>query len=297
MECPVASFVEGNRMFESITGLAKRLLERLLNRYGFQVRRIQPDIINQVGSFSALGEQSLIHGYLDQLKPQSQFCVDIGASDGVTSSNTFALFREGWQGLAVEYESERFAHLARMYAALPGVSLAKCKATPVNICALLEGNQVPERFGVLSLDIDGYDYFVLEQILSKFRPSLVCAEINEKIPPPIKFTVRWNPEYAWAADHFYGQSISQLYILCTQYRYALVEMHNTNVFLIPEEISSYPLLAPEEAYSKGYLEIDRKERFPWNADMEELLSLPPEEAVDFINTYFRQYKGKFTCSL
>ena len=54
--------------------------------------------------------------------------------------------------------------------------------------------------------------------LSDYRPRLICSEINEKIPPPIKFTVKYSPNHYWQGDHFYGQSISQLYKLCKKYK-------------------------------------------------------------------------------
>jgi len=75
------------------------------------------------------------------------------------------------------------------------------------------------------IDIDGYDYFVLDELLSAFRPAIICAEINEVIPPPIKFTVKWHPSYVWGENHFFGQSICQLNLLCEKYDYALVELH------------------------------------------------------------------------
>jgi hypothetical protein len=256
------------------------------------------DDIKRVSSFSNLDEQSLTLRYLRDLAPGNRCCVDIGASDGVSMSNTYALFGDGWEGIAVEYDGVKFSSLARAYELFSGVNLAKCKITPENVCALLEGNEVPERFAFLSLDIDGYDYFVLEQILSRFRPSLVCAEINEKIPPPVKFTVKWDPHYVWAVDHFYGLSISQLDVLCRQYQYSIVELHYNNAFIVPEEISVYPSLTPEQAYAGGYLgQADRTEKFPWNSDMEDLLSLQPQEAVTYVNEYFRKYAGKFVCSL
>jgi len=275
----------------------RKFIHRILKKFGLENRRIQPENNIDTIIYSHLDEQRLISRYMHQLKPQNKFCVDIGANDGISMSNTYAQFLGGWDGLAIEWDSENFSNLAKNYLKFSGINLAKCKATPVNVCTLLEGNQIPERFGFLSLDIDGYDFFVLEKILSKFRPSLICVEINEKIPPPIKFTVKWDPEYFWAEDHFYGQSISQLYILCIQYKYSLVELHYNNAFLIPEEISSFPSLTPNEAYTKGYLEQpDRKEKFPWNANVEELLRLPPQEAVEFINRFFLKYDGKFICT-
>ena len=42
-----------------------------------------------------------------------------------------------------------------------------------------------------------------EEWLTRYRPELICAEVNEKIPPPLKFSVRWDPNYRWSNDHFW----------------------------------------------------------------------------------------------
>ncbi len=102
------------------------------------------------------------------------------------------------------------------------------------------------------IDIDGYDYFVLDELLSSFRPAIICAEINEVIPPPIKFTVKLHPSYVWGENHFLGQSICQLSLLCKKYDYILVELHYNNAFLVPKELNPFTPLTPEDAYIKGY---------------------------------------------
>ena len=275
---------------------AKSLVKRLFESCGIEISHKQSNKDNSI--FSHLDEQRSIYKHIDGLKLENRICVDIAAGDGINMSNTYALFRDGWKGLAVEYDRDKFASLAHTYAKFSDVNLAKCKVTPENVISLLEANQLPKQFGFLNLDIDSYDYFVLEQLLREFRPSLICVEVNEKIPPPVKFTVKWDPGYFWREDHFYGQSIAQLYTLCAKFQYSLVELHYNNAFLIPSEINPNPPLTPEEAYQNGYVnQPDRKEKFPWNANMEALLSLPPEEAVAFINSYFSEHKGLFICSL
>jgi hypothetical protein len=272
-----------------------RLIQHLLKRYGFELNRIYRE--TQPRTFSSLDEQSRIKEFTQSLENRKSWCVDIGAGDGVKGSNTFALFRDGWKGLAVEYDPQRFAMLARTYASLE-VDLAKCKVTPNSIVPLLQAHHVPTDFDVLSLDIDGYDYFVLEQFLDKFRPSVICTEINEKIPPPIKFAVRYDPHYSWAGDHFYGQSISLLHQLCSTQNYSLVELHYNNAFLIPNELNTFPALTAEEAYARGYREKrDRSDKFPWNANMEALLTLPPSQGLSFVADLFEKYSGQFICTL
>ena len=249
-------------------------------------------------TYSHLNEQSIINKYLNTLSLESRYCVDIGASDGLSMSNTYALFKDGWCGLAIEFDTKKFSSLASSYVNFPNVNLSKCMVTPPNILSLLEANNVPEKFEFLSLDIDGYDYFVLEQILGKYRPKLICTEINEKIPPPIKFTVKWDPSYIWGVDHFYGQSISQLHILAAKHQYALVELHYNSAFLIPIEYSPNVSLTPEEAYQSGYLgKPDRKIKFPWNENMEEVLHMKPNDVLIFVNKFFEKYKGKYEASI
>lgn len=255
------------------------------------------DNTNKV-KYSYLDEESVIEELINTINIDYKYCVDIAASDGVTMSNTYSLFQKGWSGLAVEYDSSKFAALAAQYIYFHDVHISKVMVTPENVVTLLKAHSVPENFGLLNLDIDGYDFFVLDELLTSFRPSIICAEINESIPPPLKFTVKWDSDYVWENNHFYGQSICQLDILCKKYDYALVNLHYNNAFLIPKEISPLPSLTPEEAYRTGYLErLDRKLKFPWNADVEDIHNLSPETALNYVNNLFAKYQSKFVCCL
>lgn len=242
---------------------------------------------------SALGELAVARELLGSLGIETGFAVDVAACDGVTKSNTLGLYETGWRGLAVEGNPERFARLARAYVELEQVALVRAWITPASICAILEAGGVPERPEFLNLDLDSYDHFVLDALLERYRPHLVCAEINEKIPPPIRFTVTYDPEHVWQLDHFYGQSIAKLHELCERRGYALVRLHYNNAFLVPVE-HGLPGLAPEEAYRAGYLDRpDRLEVFPWNADMEQLHAFGPADQLAFLRAKFAAYEGRY----
>ncbi len=242
---------------------------------------------------SALGELAVARELFARLGIETGFAVDVAACDGVTKSNTLGLYEAGWRGLAVEGNPERFARLARAYVELGQVALVRTWITPASICAILEAGGVPEQPEFLNLDLDSYDHFVLDALLERHRPKLVCAEINEKIPPPIRFTVTYDPGHVWQLDHFYGQSISKLYELCERHGYALVRLHYNNAFLAPVECG-LPGVTPEVAYRAGYLERpDRLEVFPWNADMEQLHALGPDDQLAFLRAKFAAYEGRY----
>lgn len=278
--------------------LAKRSLKSGLAALGVELRRIRPAGESGRPRFSNFGEEALVRSLLAKTRPRERFCVDIGAGDGETSSNTCFLLRDGWDGLSVEWDGGRFARMAHRYAGLRGARLLRARVTPDNVAALLSGAEVPREFGFLSLDIDGYDHFVLESVLRAYRPAVICAEINEKIPPPLRFTVKWRPDHAWAQDHFYGQSLSLLEDLAGRHGYVLAGLEYNNAFLVPTGTAGVTALSAGEAYRSGYLDRpDRLEKLPWNRDMEALHALDPEGMADFVRRRFAAYEGRYLLAI
>lgn len=260
-----------------------------------QLKNLRHKFINSSKN-SNLGEETVIKKFLRYVKIQNKVCVDIAASDGTTQSNTLFLYKQDWSGLALEYDGGRFSILANHYKKFSNVNLMRVKALPENVVAILEANLISKNFEFFNLDIDSYDYFVLDQVLSKYRPQLICTEINEKIPTPIEFSVKYSPDHFWHGDHFYGQSISQLYKLCVKYNYKIVELYYNNAFIMPNEIKGPKSLSPEQAYKSGYLnKSDRKNKFPWNADMEILQNMTANDAKIFLKDKFAKYRGNYIC--
>jgi hypothetical protein len=239
-------------------------------------------------------DEHILLKYLERLATGRNYCVDIAAQDGVMGSQTLRLFQAGWSGLAVEYDGRMFAALSGMYQSFDDVSLVRTKVVPDNVVSILQAARCPREFTFLSLDIDSYDHYLLDRILETFRPRMICVEINENVPPPLKFTVTFHEDQHWTGDHFQGQSICKCHELCLKHRYDIVELHYNNLFLVPAELNAWPALTPQAAYDAGYrLKTDRQQRFPWNADMEAVLSLSPREAVAFLERKFAAYAGRY----
>src|SRR5882672_8161472 len=90
-------------------------------------------------SFSNGREEQMLAEYVAGLLPSrhSRTAVDIGAGDGVRSSNTYALFLNGWRGVGIEFDSRKFVKLARAYKYFPEVYACRNRVTPDNIVPLL----------------------------------------------------------------------------------------------------------------------------------------------------------------
>lgn len=268
----------------------------MLNQIKYIAKQLRHRLYKATNT-SYTGEQAVIEKCLRKISKKNNVCVDIAASDGMSQSNTLFLFEQDWSGLAVECQIDNFAILASHYRKYSGVNLYRGKVFPHNVVSLLQTCHIPRNFSFLNLDIDSYDYYVLDQILSTYRPQLICAEINENVPPPIRFTVKYASDQAWAGDHFFGQSLSQLDLLCKKYKYSIVELCYNNVFLVPSECPGFSHLTSEEAYQRGYAnKHDRKKKFPWDKDMEGLQEMSAVVGVKFLKNKFAKYKGKFICT-
>ncbi|HEV7743922.1 MAG TPA: hypothetical protein VGO56_02895 [Pyrinomonadaceae bacterium] len=271
-------------------------LTKAAQRYGSIIElALQKVRYSLRGRFSHANEQNILAKYIAQLLPpdQPRTVVDIGAGNGVRWSNSYALLLAGWKALGVEVDPQKYALLEKVYRKFPNARASNSLAEPANIASLLQKFDIERNFGVLCLDIDGNDYWVLDEILEEFRPGLVVTEINENIPPPLRFVVKFDPQFQ-LRYHFYGYSIAALEDLCEQHNYGILELEYNNAFLAPRELKSAQFRDATTAYREGYLDRpERKERFATNLDMEGLHSLSPEEGIRFLHNFYAADVGNY----
>ena len=238
---------------------------------------------------------------IEKMSIKERFYVDLGASNGVSSSSTFLFAKnQNWGGLSVEFDEEKFLIMKNIYKDFNMAYLSKIKITPNNIKSILEENKVPKNFTFLNLDIDSYDLLIVKEILkNKFKPYIISMEINEKIPPPIYFTVLYNENHFWKGDHFFGCSIVAADSVLKEYGYKLYKLQYNNAIFVSE---NYPIefesLSPSKAYDQGYrFKDDRETRFSYNRDVDALLDMNPNECIKFIDKFFSEYKGLYKLSI
>lgn len=293
----------------SLVSQLKRWTKKTLEPLGIDLRRSRPLDPEGYPSYSNFNEQARLKAWFQRLQKGhpslSRTMVDLGAGDGISESNSLGFFEQGFAGAAVEADAERFAALAKRHASRQDIALARTWITPGNVCNLLKALRVPQAFGILSLDLDGYDRFVLAALLQEFSPALVCVEINEKVPPPLRFTILPREDWRWDGSHCYGMSLCEAVELLKP-GYALVEVEMNNAFFVQRRLlvtssAGSPLqvnrdaafeLTPQQAYTEGYLaRPERLTRLPWNQDMEFLRELGPEQAVQALHQRFAAYQG------
>lgn len=265
-----------------------------------QLRQISAEAISgQLVQTHPSPHRERICTLLEQLGIQQGICVDIGAYDGLNYSNTHFLFEQGWQGLLAECDPHRFALLASHYRSLPAAQLSRAKVSPDNVLSLLQAHQIPAEFDLLSLDIDSFDYFVLAALLPHYRPTVILTEINEVIPPPVRFAVKYDPAFELDIQtRFYGQSLAMLAELCQQHGYTMIDMYYMDVVLLDNRYLEGD--APDLAtlYREGLLDRPRPPYYrDYPFDVDSVLQADPETACQLIQAGFAPFKDRFICEI
>ena len=247
--------------------------------------------------FSGHGETEAVKKFLGINQNEIKYFVDIGASDGVSSSSTLEFAKnDNWSGLSIEFDINKFSKMKYVYRKYKNIELANKKVTPKNVIEIFELFKVPVNFTFMNIDIDSYDLEVLVTILeNSYKPDIVSIEINEKIPPPIYFKVKYDEKHFWKGDHFYGCSIMAAVSDLEKFGYKLGEFKlNNAIFVNTNVVKSVKTLDVFDAYNLGYKNYEnRKNLFHYNHDVEVLQELDELKALDFINNLYSDYKNSY----
>jgi hypothetical protein len=189
--------------------------------------------------FSQNGEDGILQEIFHRIGVKTRYFVEFGVESGSECNCARLALHEGWQGLFMEADSSHFAALRERYRSYPGVYCHQTAVTSDNVEQLFAARAVPHTFDVLSIDIDGNDYWVW-QAIQNWRPRVVVIEYNASHTPDRRWVMRENNAHRWDGTTYYGASLASLTALGRKKGYALVGTNSTgvNAFFVREELAT-----------------------------------------------------------
>ncbi|MGO9934851.1 MAG: hypothetical protein ACLPV8_23975 [Steroidobacteraceae bacterium] len=179
----------------------------------------------------------------------------------ITEFNCSRLVRRGWRGLLIDGERQRVHFANRVLKKDPSLDVvAQCAFLDLdNLPGTLQRFQGKQCLGVLSIDVDGNDYWFL-QVLLPTRPHLIVIEYNASFglrPITVPYDPAFDRHRKHASGWYHGASLTALCALADLNGYALVAVSEAggNAFFIQREQAdkSLPPLDPREAYRESRL--------------------------------------------
>ena len=233
-------------------------------------------------AFSQRGEDGIIQFLLKHVAPENKIFVEFGADAYSFESNTrFLLTNDNWRGLIMDSNERAFEELKRSRAwELYDLTAVQAFVTRENINELLTQHGINGEIGLLSIDIDGNDYWVW-QAINVIQPAIVIAEYNHRFGPHRAVTIPYDAKFDRKKAHpsklYFGASLKALCKLGKAKGYAFVGCNGVNAFFVRAD--KRPQMLKELTAAEGFVQGKFGEPFQRDG---QTVKLSPEEESAFL---------------
>ena len=241
--------------------------------------------------FSQWGEDGIISYLVNNLDIKNNFFIEFGVENYLESNTRFLLKKFNWSGLVIDSSQKNIDYIKKDKIYWQYNIKALCEfISRENINKIFLENVSQKNIGLLSIDIDGNDYWVWKAI-SSIDPSIVIIEYNSIFGSSKKYTVPYNKNFERNKAHYsnlyYGASLPALVKLGKEKGYALVTCNSAgnNAFFVKENLLNEKVkeLSIKEAFQERKFRESRdknnKLAFLNSAEEKKLISHLPLEEV------------------
>jgi len=177
--------------------------------------------------FSQFEEDGKLLFIFSVLGMKNKTFVEIGSDDGVNSNSANLYFNFGWHGLFVDGNPKSIKRGKNFFRKYPHPWFYRpkfecAKVTRENVNELITKNGIEGEIGLLSIDIDGNDYWVWDAI-SVVDPQVVIIETHNEFGMN-NIVVPYDPDYFFPGKHpvYHGASPVAMNKLAQRLGYRLV---------------------------------------------------------------------------
>jgi hypothetical protein len=204
--------------------------------------------------FSQWGEDGILQYLVGKLGPPTTFA-EIGVADYWECNTRFLMMKDNWRGIVIDSGTAHIDNLRSSETAWRwSIDAVSAFVTADNIDELIAGAGLSDDIGILSIDVDGVDYWLWKAV-SGVKPWIVVMEYNSLYGGEHAVTVPYSPTFSAAEAHyswqFSGASLAALHHLGKAKGYRLVGVcsNGVNAFFVRDDVAADLWdLTPEEAF-------------------------------------------------
>lgn len=197
--------------------------------------------------YSQTDEDGIIREIFRRIGLTNKTFVEFGIGNGL-ENNTLALLFDNWQGLWIDASSSSVKNINKYFAEIienGHLKIVESFITRDNINDLISANIKSKEIDLLSIDIDGNDYHILNAI-SCIEPRVIVIEYNAKFTPPVLYCMDYDEKHTWEKDDCFGVSLKFLEVNLEKKGYYLVgcNISGVNAFFVRKDLVSDHFLEP-----------------------------------------------------
>lgn len=204
--------------------------------------------------YSQQGEDGILKEIFFRIGQGKRYFVEIGVEDGSICNTALLAHRYGWGGLLIEADPTSASALRGRWRDRPDILVRQLFVSATNVNDALREAGVPDEPDLLSIDIDGNDYWIWKA-LESYRPRVVVIEYNAAYPPPRQWIMAYNALHQWDGTTYMGASLESYRRLGERLGYALIgsESRGLNAFFLRRDIlagSGFVEASAQQAYNR-----------------------------------------------
>ena len=241
----------------------RHLLERQTIIQALALARVNRALsaLNDLGdvefsAFSQWGEDGIIDWLVSRVPDISRTFIEFGVEDYRESNTRLLVQLRNWRGLLMDGSEDhiRDIHSQDIYWR-HGLTAKYAFIDADNINCLLEDEGMVGRLGLLSVDIDGNDYWVWKSI-NVVSPAIVVAEYNAVLGDLHALSIPYCADFQRTQAHhsnlYFGASLPALVDLGRQKGYTFIGTNSNgcNAFFVRDDLAAMvtPALSGAWAY-------------------------------------------------
>jgi len=204
------------------------------------------EVFNSIKSFSHSGQDIFLYSLFARIGITNKIAVEFGARDGVKCSNIRMFHFLGWK--LYQWDKIFSNHLVKQE-----------NINAENINEIFQKYDLPKNFDLLSIDIDGNDYWVWQAL--EYEPNVLLIEYNPNFSKDQSLCVKYEPNRSWKKNVAFGASYKAMINLGEKKGYEAVCSIQHDLIFVKKELAikienldrvSEPILPRHIHIQKGY---------------------------------------------
>jgi hypothetical protein len=234
-------------------------------------------------SFSQWGEDGIINYLVSNLKIENKTFIEFGVENYEEANTKFLLLNKNWTGFILDSLEDNINQIKNSDLYWKYSLQAICKfVTKENINDILKLSNFKKNVGILSIDIDGNDYWIWKEI-NVIDPSIVIIEYNARLGKEKTYVVPYEKNFQREKKHYsmiyYGASIQALIKLAKEKGYAFIccNKAGNNAFFVKKKLLNEKV--KENNIEEGFFENNFRESRNENGELIYLDKKSEEEII------------------
>jgi hypothetical protein len=261
MKSPKSALSEVKNTFQNIWRLSERIDDVKINQglilSTLNASRESTNLVDyEFKVFSQWGEDGIIQYLCKAIELRHQTFIEFGVENFMEANCRFLLMKDNWSGYVIDGSSSQIEKLKNSYFYWKyDINAVDAFITKDNINHLLLKSGFDQDIGILSIDIDGNDYFIFEAI-NVVQPRIIICEYNAIFGPARKISVPYDADFFRTRKHYsnlyWGASLPALTFLANKKGYSLVGTNSSgcNAFFVRNDLlnEKVKVLTAEQAF-------------------------------------------------